>query len=164
MKPVSILSIAIIGSILAGCSNNSSPIASLEKLTINDPQDIRGYKFTSYEIDRATTSNRAYISLEVSCEGNFTQKWVQITQGLDDDIQTIVGNEYHIENVTGLNTTPVPRLRYVGVDKFDQQADGNIYYGKDNSNYLVTNESCFNDYACENGFLLKSIERTEECN
>ena len=142
-------------------SSSTASGNSPESLLINSPADIRGYRLSSVVVDSGFGSES--IVVEIACDGKFQQDWTQKYNGMDPSVKTIKGNEIYLEPVTGLSQTPAVRLRWSGLDKYGQTADGNIYLGGDNT-LLKEGQSCFNDLDCtNNGYSLKSIEKIETC-
>ena len=138
---------------------NNNP--SYERLTIKKRSDLGGYKFTSTEFDNL--GSKDVISVEFTCDTNFTQEWTQTYEGLSPSISSIKGDEIYFESVTAFGTEGIPRIRWSGLDKFGQSGnDGYFYLGNKNQE-VVTQESCFGDYDCSRGIYIEKIEQTAVC-
>ena len=142
-------------------SSSTGSSDSPKSLLINNATDVRGYRLSSVTVKSASGTDT--IVVEIACDGKFKQEWTQANDGMDSSVKTIKGNDIYLEHVMGLSETPAARLRWSGLDKYGQTADGNIYLGGDNTR-LKEGQSCFTDLDCiDHAYFLKSIEKIETC-
>jgi hypothetical protein len=142
-------------------SSSTGSSNSPKSLLINNATDVRGYRLSSVTVKSASGTDT--IVVEIACDGKFKQEWTQANDGMDSSVKTIKGNDIYLEHVMGLSETPAARLRWSGLDKYGQTADGNIYLGGDNTR-LKEGQSCFTDLDCiDHAYFLKSIEKIETC-
>ncbi len=126
--------------------------------TVNTPNDIKGYKLTS-RINDLGFVKRA-ISVEFYCDGTFEQKLTITGEGVEPEVTTaIIGDE---PNKVSITDDHFPGIKWVGLDEFDQEADGKIYFNAD-ANKLIVNQSSFNG-PTNRDYTLESIEKISSCN
>jgi len=145
------------GMIFTGPAGSFNAQDDSNSKTVNSHNDIKGYKLTSATHDSGYDKT-TYV-VEFYCDGTFKQDKTTTTEGLTPYIKTIRGTE---ANKVYIEDGYYPTIRWVGLDRFDQDAEGKIFFnGEDNK--LIVNQSSFNGPTNSN-YSLESIEKISSCN
>jgi hypothetical protein len=142
--------------IVTGAVGTLSGDEDSNSLVVNGVDSLKGYKLTSVTYDSGYDKN--IIEVEFYCDGTFKQDWTTYQDGAEPFVKTITGDK---PGEIYIHEGYYPQVRWVGVDRFDQQAEGHIFFNSDN-NTLVVNQSSFNMIDNDDYYLAK-IEKVNTC-
>ncbi len=128
-------------------SSSSSAAGNVTALTVNSPDDVKGYQFISREGIHAI-----WMFVEFKCDGSFIQE--QYTSG---PTLTLTGN-----NVQVIDKSYSHELKWSGIAGDGGTGTNNIFIN--NSDQIVVGESCFADKNCANNWHVQTITQVETCN
>ncbi len=128
-------------------TSSSSAAGNVSALTVNTPDDVKGYQFISREGIHAIT-----MSVQFECDGSFIQK--QYTSG---PTLTLTGN-----NVQVIDKSYSHELKWSGIAGDGDTGTNNISIN--DSNQIVVGESCFSEKNCANNWHVETITQVDTCN
>ena len=117
-------------------------------LTVNSPDDLKGYTIISNESHAGSGAFTATqtITIKFDCDGTFTQITKTSLSGQPDDIEKDSGSDIEVEE--------------------DKLSYGGEFISLDNNHQIVGGKTCFMDSTgeCTNNLYVKSITQDDTCN